>query len=159
MSYLATTSTLDIGDSTSTTVNINSANILNLGKNTGAVNIRGLDLLFTSDTAQFASYTPGADNGPSFNSTTTCFYLLPLSTTQNLLIQWGYVNDSQTATRNFARPYASTPYLYCTKYNNGNNVSPALIESVSSTNFRIDSEGGNYDKSSFTWLAIGVANK
>jgi len=159
MSYVATTSTLDIGDSTSTTVNINSANTLNLGKNTGSVNIRGLDLLISSTTSNFASFTPNSGDGTG--SARQCFYLLPFSTTQNLLVQWGFVPDITTSTITFNLPYRydSVPYLYATKYSNGSQNNPLSIQSVGAFNFTIDSSQGSSDEASFCWLAIGLRDK
>ncbi len=159
MSFISSSPTINIGNSSSTTVNINSANTLNLGKNGGAVNIRGLDLLFTSTTTNFADISTTAD--PTNNIQSLNNYLLPYDLSNNLLIEWGSYpkpDGNVSTTFNFIPAFNSTPYVYVTKYNNGG-VNMPVIASVTSTTCIIDSSQGDTDKASFNWIAIGLTVK
>ena len=169
MSFVSSTNTLTLGNSTNTTINIGTTATnptINIGV-TGDDNpvfIRGLDPLITSNMASFAQYVlyPNQSGTPS-----TCCYLLPLSTTQDLMIQWGHFPDVPSAALstvffapfNFrSPPYSSPPYAFVTNFTGGSGSS-ARINSVTTDNMVVDSGVGNSDKSSFFWLAIGPSPK
>jgi len=152
---VSTSSTLNVGDGTSSTVNINSATTLNLGSTSGTVNVRGLPMLFSSTTSNFASitslyYAAGV---------TQSWYKLPYSTSQDLLIQWGYVSDRENTNVNFQISYTDTPYMFLTQYNDGSYDANIVINNVQPSFFQADTGFGSGNKSSFNYLAIGLKNK
>jgi hypothetical protein len=175
MSFISSTNTLTLGSSDNTTINIGTTATnptINIGTTvttppvtttirigvTGDDNpvlIRGLDPLISSTTGFFADYREITD---AFSQNMNCYYLLPYTTTTNILIQWGQVPDMATTTYNFKLAYNSIPYLFATKYNNGGSVTLGII-SASQSSFQIDSSIGSTDKSTFNWLAIGLTNK
>jgi hypothetical protein len=156
--FISTNSELNLGDSNSKTVNIKSANTLNLGSaGTTSVNINGLAMLFSSTTNNFASIT--SCQGPNYGSLLQSWYKLPYTTTQDLLIQWGFLPDEEDKTISFPISFSDTPYMFGTRYNNGSNNANLVIVNVSSTEFEIDSAITSTDKASFNYLAIGLINK
>jgi len=166
MSFVSGTNILTLGNNNNTTVNIGTTATnptINIGVSgdDNPVLIRGLDPLISSTTGFFASYR---NINSGFNSTQNSYYMLPFSTSQNLLIQWGYVpegNANDTIT--FQLRYNnnnSNPYMFVTRYNDGSNDTPVIVaSSLSTTSFVIDSAVGDPNKCSYNWLAIGLINK
>ena len=161
MSFISSTNTLTLGSSDNTTINIGTTATnptINIGV-TGDDNpvlIRGLDPLITSATSLFARYR---DSTAGFAQNTNCLYFLPFNTTTNILIQWGQIPDMDTTTYTFQLSYNSPPYLYITRFNQSSSGAASVINSVSSTNFQVDSVFGIDNKSTFNWLAIGLFDK
>lgn len=175
---VSTSSTLNVGNSTSSTVNINSAATLNLGSTSGTVNvspstlnlgstnstvnIRGLPMLFTSNTSNFASITsmPAfVDGRPPAVADVKSYYMLPYTTTENLLIQWGYVADTTNKQVTFPMVYTGNPYVFGTPYFDGSETANLVIDNVEPSYFQIDTADGSSDRASFNWIAIGLKNK
>jgi hypothetical protein len=160
MSFVSSTNTLTLGNSSNTTINIGTTSTnptINIGV-TGDDNpvlIRGLDPLITSTTDLFAFYRAFTD---TFSIDENSYYYLPFSTTQNILIQWGYVPDLPTTTIIFEKPYISTPYAYVTNFIGGTG-GPARINAITNVNITIDSNVGDTNKAPYNWLAIGLCNK
>jgi hypothetical protein len=142
-------------NNSSATVNVGgSSSIVDINCSFAA--IRGLRTLISTNTAEFANYisTPNTNIPPAQDN---CYYMLPFSTTQNMLFQWGFVVDQATPTVTFKFAFADEPYLFITKYNNGGGNSAVINQSsLTSTSFVCDTSTGSTDKSSFNWLAMGL---
>jgi hypothetical protein len=128
------------------------------------VNIRGLDTLINSTNTDSSTFARNI-NYPTYSNNNNCFYMLPFSSNQNLLIQWGFVNTPNNKTNvtvTFQISFANTPYVFLTKYNDGGSGRSAVIVSSDLNNqqFTADTAIGDSDaKSDFNWLAIGAVNK
>lgn len=160
---VSTSSTLNVGNSTSSTVNINSATTLNLGSTDSTVNIRGLPMLFTSITNNFASLS-----SLSYSIATSNYYALPYSSTHNLIIQWGFKGpDSDGFVKvNFTLSYEGTPYVFAQQYRGGTSISGStssnnniVIEDITPTGVKIDTAVNNQAKWNCAWLALGFRAK
>ena len=184
MSFVSTASTLNIGDLSSNTVNITKATTLNLGDQTGTTTMnikattinlgsstypivmKGINMPFSS--INYASFIGGASSGTNANIK-DCYCLLPYSTTQYLMVRWGYrpdPGDNNPTDVSFnttspslipgATPFGSIPYVFVTKYDGGGGY--ALVETISTSNFVCNSSKNDNNKSAINWLAIGVIN-
>lgn len=177
---VSTSSTLNVGNSTSSTVNINSAATLNLGSTSGTVNvspstlnlgstdstvnIRGLPMLFTSITSNFASLS-----SLSYSIATSNYYALPYSSTHNLIIQWGFKAPDPAdgfVKVNFSPSYDGTPYVFAQQYRGGTSIGGStssnnniVIEDITPTGVRIDTAVNNQAKWNCAWLALGFRAK
>jgi hypothetical protein len=196
MSYISTNETLNIGNPTSSTVNMNSSATLNLGGSSnvninstlgsvnitsgsnGSVNIKagtgsgvngnnvsinGLPILLSGNNTGFFTILSAL----SYYSNTTNFYLLPYTTSQHFLIQWGYSldpgdgNDDYTYIT-FPIVFAAVPYVFAQQYA-GTSLSSAsnnniVVRDVSSTQVIIDSAYSNQNKYPIAWIALGLYN-
>ena len=161
MSFISGTSDLTLGNNSNTTINIGttaSNPTINIGvaNQNNPVLIRGLDPILSSNTPSFANYRPISSG---YTSGLNSYYVLPFSTSQNLLIQWGQVPDTVgVANIPFQISYNVEPFMFVGKINNGGSGAP-VINAVTTTTYQIDSSRGDFDKSSFNWLAIGLRNK
>jgi hypothetical protein len=188
MSYVSTNATLNIGDANSSTVNMNTSSTLNLGgssnvnitssfgnvnitgtggnvnitSGSGArgVSINGVPLILSSATGNFASIT-----GLDYNLYSANYYLLPYTTTQNFLIQWGYAldpNSNVSTVITFPIAFAAVPYVFAQQYA-GTSLSSAsnnniVVVNVTETDVSINSAYSNQDKYPISWIAFGIYN-
>lgn len=153
MSFVSTASTLNIGNSTSTTVNITQAATLNLGNSSGTVTMKGINIPFETNYAI-------CNNNATTGSDTTdkigyCF--LPFSTTQYLIFRWGYrkdPGDGNDTTVTFSFPFDTVPFVFATKWEGGQGS--VVIKTISTAGFTCDSSLGSTGKAAINWLAIGL---
>lgn len=124
---------------------------IHIGKVGDQVRIAGLPFL-QSSFAQFITLDPSAS---TYVDSSNSYYTLPLDTSHNIVIQWGFVPDVSWRYVHFQIPYNSPPYMFATKYNNGPTTSLEIVN-VTETEFRIDTSPGETDEAAFNWIAIGV---
>lgn len=168
MSFISTQSILNIGDASSSTVNITKAQTLNLGNtgpaqviylgqnsNTCEVVVSGIPLPYFKN--QFASFTNSSADGTGSSSASSRYYL-PYDASSFLLIQWGFAPNpsSGNTTINFPVSYNTdvVPYVFATRWKQGGN-GPISIVSVTNNNVVIDSSTDS-NKTSINWLSIGL---
>lgn len=156
MSFISPASTLNIGDASSNTVNITEADILNLGTVYSNVIMRGINMPFSSS---YAFFSPGSGNGSPSTNETHCNCSFPYSTTQYLLIQWGFQKkpgDNNNTTVTFNPSFVSIPYVFITKFEGGTGWTDLI--SVTTTGFTCNSSYNSSAKATINWFAIGLKN-
>jgi hypothetical protein len=167
MSFISTQSILNIGDASSSTVNITKAQTIHLGdssptqviylgqnSNTCQVVVNGIPLPYFKN--QFASFTDGSVDGTGTSSSS--WYYLPYDAGSFLLVQWGFapIPTTSTTTINFPVSYDNGvfPYVFATRWRQGGN-GPISIVSVDYSKVLIDSSTDS-NKTSINWLSIGL---
>ncbi len=159
MSYVSTNATLNIGDANSSTVNINTSSTLNLGGSSNVninsslgnvnitsgsgvrgVSINGVPLILSSATGVFASLSSLDNINYTYSSN---YYLLPYTTTQNFMIQWGCIpnpGSGNLSYTTFPVKFASIPYVFAQQYSTqGGQNNNIYVSGVSTTDVTIDS--------------------